>query len=316
MSQDKVIADAKPTNWVDRFAPSFLRPMLKLGRFDRPIGTWLLFWPCLWGVALAIPHKENTIVSEQALILKDHLWLFALFFFGAIVMRGAGCAYNDLMDRDFDRLVERTKKRPLASGQVSTREGWLFFSLLIMLGLLVLLQFNPFTIMLGASSLILVGIYPFMKRITYWPQLFLGLAFNWGVLLGWAAVTGSLSLEPVLLYIGGVFWTLGYDTIYAHQDKTDDILIGVKSTALKFGENTRAWVFIFYGMTIGFFILAGYKANLYGWYYFGIIFIIFHFRTQLKNLDIHNPESCLAVFKSNLYVGMALFLAIILTKIF
>jgi len=316
MSQDKIIADAKSTNWVDRFAPSLLRPLLKLGRFDRPIGTWLLLWPCWWGVALAIPHEETASFTDQVLIVKDHVWFLFLFVLGALVMRGAGCAYNDLVDRDFDRLVKRTQRRPLASGQVTIREGWLFFAVLVMMGFLVLLRFNAFTILLGASVLILVGIYPFMKRVTYWPQLFLGLAFNWGALMGWAAVTGTLSLEAVLLYIGGVFWTLGYDTIYAHQDKTDDILIGVKSTALKFGENTHAWVFIFYGMATGFFILAGYLTGLHAFYYFGIIIIIFLFRTQLKKLDIHNPESCLAVFKSNMYVGMSLFVFIMLTKIF
>ena len=309
MAESKVIADAKENNWVDRFAPSFARPFLKLARFDRPIGTWLLLWPCWWGVALAIPHQDYAN-------WKSYAWCLTLFAMGAVVMRGAGCAYNDIMDRKFDGMVERTSARPLASGQVTLTGAIAFTGVLVLLGLAVLLQFNMFTIYLGAGSLVLVGIYPLMKRFTYWPQLFLGLAFNWGALLGYAAVTGTLDLAAVFLYLAGIFWTLGYDTIYAHQDKTDDILIGVKSTALKFGENTRAWVFVFYGMTLGLLVLAGFMADLHGWFYLGVIATLFHFRNQLRKLDIHDPENCLRVFKSNLHVGTIIFVTIMLTKVF
>lgn len=299
-----VIADAKRDNWVDRFAPAFLRPLLKLGRMDRPIGVWLLFWPCSWAIALGGDYAKH----------PDYL-LLGLFFAGALLMRSAGCAFNDIVDREYDTRVERTQARPLASGQLSVREAWLFLALMALLGFLILLQLNGFSILLGAASLVLIGVYPFMKRITYWPQLFLGLTFNWGALLGWAAVTGSLSLEALYLYCAGVFWTLGYDTIYAHMDKTDDILIGVKSTALKFGENTRAWLFVFYGLAFGFFLLAGIEAGLNQVYYVGIIMIFFLFRHQISTLDIHDPKNCLKNFKSNNSVGLVLFLFIWASKI-
>ena len=304
MIKSKIIADAMTTNWVDRWSPLFLRPLLKLGRFDRPIGAWLLLWPCWWGVALAAP--QGTYPDFR---------LLALFALGAFAMRSAGCAFNDIVDRDYDNRVDRTEARPLASGQISLREAILFLILMCLLGLVVLMQLNKYTIILGVASLVLVAIYPFMKRITYWPQLFLGLTFNWGALMGWTAVTGSLSLEPVLLYVAGVFWTLGYDTIYAHMDKNDDILVGVKSTAIRLGENTRAWLFIFYGLTIGFLVLVGIKGDLMVIYYFGIIALLFHFKNQIKKLDIHDPVNCLRIFKSNMIVGLLLFLGIAASKL-
>ena len=299
MKKSKLIKDAKATNWVDRWAPKFLRPLLKLGRFDRPIGVWLLLWPCWWGIALATPQGEY----------PDYM-LLGLFAFGAFVMRSAGCAFNDIVDRDFDSRVNRTEARPLVSGHVNLREAILFLTLMGVLGFMALIQLNTYTIILGAASLVLVAIYPFMKRVTYWPQLFLGLTFNWGALIGWTAVTGSLSIEPVLLYIAGVFWTLGYDTIYAHMDKNDDILVGVKSTALRFGENTRAWLFVFYGLTLGLLMLVGIKGDLSAIYYAGIVAILFHFKNQIENLDIHDPANCLKVFKSNILVGLFLFLSL------
>ena len=304
MIKSKIIADAMTTNWVDRWSPLFLRPLLKLGRFDRPIGAWLLLWPCWWGVALAAP--QGTYPDFR---------LLGLFALGAFAMRSAGCAFNDIVDRDYDNRVDRTEARPLASGQISLREAILFLILMCLLGLVVLMQLNKYTIILGVASLVLVAIYPFMKRITYWPQLFLGLTFNWGALMGWTAVTGSLSLEPVLLYIAGVFWTLGYDTIYAHMDKNDDILVGVKSTAIRLGENTRAWLFIFYGLTIGFLVLVGIKGDLMVIYYFGIIALLFHFKNQIEKLDIHDPVNCLRIFKSNMIVGLLLFLGIAASKL-
>ncbi|MEL6289955.1 MAG: 4-hydroxybenzoate octaprenyltransferase, partial [Pseudomonadota bacterium] len=227
------IADAVPANWVDRFAPAFTRPYLRLARADRPIGTWLLLWPCLWASALAASAAGSPL---------PNLWHMALFAIGALVMRGAGCTFNDLVDRDIDAQVARTRSRPIPSGQVSARNAAVFMVALSLIGFVVLLQFNGPTIWLGIASLGIVAAYPFMKRVTNWPQFVLGLAFNWGALLGWTAVFGSLSAAPALLYLGGIAWTIGYDTIYAHQDREDDALIGVKSTARLFGDNTHRWL--------------------------------------------------------------------------
>ena len=204
--------------WIDQIAPHWSRGYLKLARLDRPIGTWLLLWPCLWSIALASP--ANTATPPYDLLL-----LFAL---GAMVMRGAGCTYNDIVDRDFDAKVTRTALRPIPAGDVTIRQAWLFLGLQLLIGLVILLQFNLVTVGLGLASVLLVVTYPFMKRITYWPQAWLGLTFNWGALMGWTAVTGSLGWPAVALYAAGFCWTLGYDTIYAHQDKEDDALIGVK----------------------------------------------------------------------------------------
>jgi len=220
-------ADASKDNWVDRFAPSRAKPYLRLMRADRPIGTWLLLLPCWQGLALA-----GAAVDAP---LSTYLLYAFLFSIGAFVMRGAGCAYNDIVDREFDLQVERTALRPIPSGQISVRHAWTFLFALCLVGLFILLQFNALTITLGFSSLLLVSAYPFMKRITWWPQAWLGLTFNWGALMGYAAIAGKLSLAAILLYAAGIAWTLGYDTIYAHQDKEDDALIGVKSSA-------RAWV--------------------------------------------------------------------------
>ena len=304
MAESHVIADANTANWVDRWVPEGMRPLLKLGRLDRPIGAWLLLWPCFWGISMATPMGSY-----------PEFTLLVLFTIGAFAMRSAGCAFNDIVDRDYDAQVERTSRRPLASGQISLREAVMFLSLLGMVGFVVLQQLNYFTIILGFFSLVLVGVYPFMKRVTYWPQLFLGLTFNWGVLMGWSAVTGSLSMEPLYLYLAGIFWTLGYDTIYAHMDKNDDILVGVKSTALKFGENTRAWLFLFYGLSLGFFILAGIEIELNRIYYIGVIAVFFHFKHQIATLEIHNSENCLLTFRSNMYVGAMVFLSIVASKL-
>ncbi|MCG8493452.1 MAG: 4-hydroxybenzoate octaprenyltransferase, partial [Sneathiellales bacterium] len=243
---DKIIADASKKNWVDAYAPDALQPYLKLSRFDRLIGSWLLLFPCWWSVTLATQPGH---FPDPFLLL--------LFAIGAFVMRGAGCTINDIVDRNFDGMVERSKKRPIPSGQVTVLQAFLWLGIQCLIGLLVLLQFNLNAILVGLASLILVVIYPFAKRFTYWPQFFLGIAFNYGALLGWVAVTGTLSWEAVILYIAGITWTLGYDTIYAHQDKDDDILIGVKSTALKLGDKTRDWLFGFYLITFVGICLAG-----------------------------------------------------------
>ncbi|TVR95420.1 MAG: 4-hydroxybenzoate octaprenyltransferase [Rhodospirillales bacterium] len=287
-------SDMPAASWIDRFAPARLRPYLRLARLDRPIGTWLLLLPCWWSVAMAAPGWPDPI-------------LLLLFAVGALVMRAAGCTINDIVDRDIDARVARTASRPLPSGAVSVRQALVFLVLLLALGLLVLVQFNPFAITVGALSLLLVVPYPLMKRITWWPQLWLGLTFNWGALVGWAAVQGELSAAPLVLYAAGIFWTLGYDTVYAHQDKADDVRIGVKSTALRLGAATRRWLVVFYGLAV---VLAGVAGGLaaLAWPYFvALAAAAGHFAWQVKRVDIDDPVSCLAVFKSNRDAGLIVF---------
>lgn len=296
--QGGAIADA-PGNWVDRLAPMPLRPFLRLARMDRPIGAWLLLWPCWWSLALAAGDWRLGI-------------LFAL---GAVVMRGAGCTFNDIADRDLDGRVARTANRPLPSGAVSLSAAWTFLLLQCGIGLLILLQFNRFAILLGLASLAPVAIYPFMKRITYWPQLFLGIAFNWGALLGWAAVAGGLALPAILLYLGGVFWTLGYDTIYALQDREDDALIGVKSTALKFGAHVRGAVAAFYCAALVLFAAAAWSAEVGAWFWAAFAPAAAHLGWQTWGFEIDNPDRCLAVFRANREFGLLMFLAIIVGKV-
>jgi len=291
--------DATPGNWVARM-PAPAQPYLRLMRADRPIGTWLLFIPCLWGLALAAAHGFAGV----------HLFFYAgLFALGAFVMRGAGCAYNDIIDRDIDAKVERTASRPLPSGQITVKQAWGFLAALCLIGLLVLLQFNRFTILLGFGALALVAAYPFMKRMTYWPQAWLGLTFNWGALVGYAAAAGTLHPATFALYGAGVFWTLGYDTIYAHQDSEDDALIGVKSTALKFGASTPKWLTGFYAATIALFALAGALAQFGVVYYIALAPAAAHFVWQIRKLDIHDHHNCLTLFKSNREAGLLLLLA-------
>ncbi|MDA5193343.1 4-hydroxybenzoate octaprenyltransferase [Govanella unica] len=295
-------ADAVTGSWVDHGAPSWMRPYLRLARADRPIGAWLLLWPCFWALTLARPEWRQ--------------WgLYILFFIGAFVMRGAGCVFNDIVDRDFDRRVERTRNRPLASGAVNLVQALAFMGLLLFVGLLVLLMLNPFSVWLGAGSLVIVAIYPFMKRFTDWPQLVLGFAFNWGALLGWAAVTGSLSAPAVALYLGGILWTLGYDTIYAHQDKDDDALIGVRSTARRFGGRTKLWLVGFYSGMLALLALAGYLANLHWVFYVVGALVAVQLYAQIIRVDIDDPDICLKVFRSNHLTGALVFLAIALAHI-
>ncbi|TNE40937.1 MAG: 4-hydroxybenzoate octaprenyltransferase [Alphaproteobacteria bacterium] len=297
---DRIIADASRQNWVDLYAPEVLQPYLKLSRLDRPIGTWLLLFPCLWSIALAAPAGE----------FPDFV-LFLLFALGALIMRSAGCTLNDIADRNFDGKVERTRKRPIPSGQVTVLQAIAWLVLQCLIGLIILLQFNSFAILLGAASLILVAIYPFAKRFTYWPQFFLGLAFNYGALLGWAAVTGGLSPAPVIMYIGGIAWTLGYDTIYAHQDKEDDILIGVKSTALKLGRQTHIWLTGFYVVIFLALLLSGYLVGLSATFYLLMIGAGAQLIWQLRSLDIDNSELCLRLFQSNKFFSAIVLVAII-----
>ncbi len=289
-------SDIRSDHWSLRLAPAAARPYLRLVRFDRPIGTWLLLFPCWWSLALA---------AAAAGSWPD--WRLALLFAaGALIMRSAGCTFNDLADRDFDARVARTAGRPIPSGQITPRQALVFLALQLLAGLLVLLQLNGFAVLLGLAALPLVFAYPFMKRFTYWPQAWLGLTFNWGALLGWAAVTGGLGWPPLLLYAAGICWTLGYDTIYAHQDKEDDALIGVKSSALKLGERTRPWVAGFYAGSVLLLAGAGLTAGL-GWpYLLAVAGVALHFAWQVRGLDIEDPAGCHARFKSNRFVGWIL----------
>ncbi len=277
-------------NWVDRWLPARGRPYARLMRLDRPIGTWLLLFPCWWSLALAYEGWRDFA-------------FFLLFGIGAVIMRGAGCTWNDITDREFDAKVARTRTRPLPSGQVSLRQAFLFLALQLAAALLILLAFNPFAIALGAASLIVVFAYPLMKRVTYWPQLFLGLAFNWGALLGWAAVKGALGPAPLLLYAAGIAWTLGYDTIYAHQDKEDDALLGLKSTALKFGARTKPWLYAFYTAAAALMAASGAALGLAWPYYLGVAVGGLQLFWQVAALALDDPDDCLAKFKSNRLFG-------------
>src|SRR5947208_12426654 len=291
------VADATG-NWVDTHAPSWSRPYLRLSRFDRPIGSWLLLMPCWWSAALAAGVARD--VSQLPLVI-------VLFLIGAFVMRGAGCAWNDITDRDLDARVERTRSRPLPAGQISVAQAFAFLVLQALVGLAVLLQFNRFAIMTGIASLVIVAVYPFMKRITWWPQVVLGLAFSWGALMGFAVTLGRIDLTALALYAGSISWVIGYDTIYAHQDAEDDALIGVKSTARLFGAHTRQALIMFYGlavMLIGIALASG-DARWPAW--FGLAAFAVHLAWQIKRLNISDPELCKRVFYSNRDAGLLLF---------
>jgi 4-hydroxybenzoate polyprenyltransferase len=296
------VPDAAPGNWVDRIAPASWLPYLRLARFDRPIGAWLLLFPCWWAQALAELSLERPYPRPLYLVL---------FLIGAFVMRGAGCTYNDIVDRDYDASVARTAARPIPSGQISVVEAQMFLTLLCIAGLVVLIQFNVFTIVLGAASLILVAIYPFMKRVTYWPQIMLGLTFKWGALVGWSAITGSLAWAPLALYAGAVLWTIGYDTIYAHQDKEDDLLVGLKSTALRLGEATPRWLILFYAGAVLLWGLAGAMAGARLVFFLALVLASVQLAWQVATLDVADPANCLARFKSNQLVGWILFLGLV-----
>ena len=295
------VADATG-NWVDTLAPRWSRPYLRLSRFDRPIGSWLLLMPCWWSAALAagVAHA----VWQLPLII-------VLFFVGAFVMRGAGCTWNDITDCDLDALVERTRSRPIPAGQVSVPQAVTFLVLQALIGLAVLLQFNRFAVMTGIASLAIVAIYPFMKRITWWPQIVLGLAFSWGALMGFAVLLGRIDAAALFLYAGSISWVIGYDTIYAHQDAEDDALIGIKSTALLFGARTRPVLMAFYATAV---VLIGgalwlAAARWPAW--IGLVVFATHLVWQIVRLDISDPALCLRVFKSNRDAGLLLFAALL-----
>ncbi len=296
------VADATG-NWVDTIAPAWSRPYLRLTRLDRPIGWWLLLMPCWWSAALAaIPAGWR----------GPDPWHVVLFLIGAIVMRGAGCTWNDLMDRDIDARVERTRSRPIPSGQVSVKAAAVFLVVQALIGLVVLMQFNRFTIWCGVASLAVVAIYPLMKRVTYWPQIFLGLAFSWGALMGWPAVFGRLDTPALLLYAGSIAWVIHYDTIYAHQDREDDALVGLKSTALLFGERTKPMLALFSTLAVILLGLAGYTAGAGVVFALGLAAFAVHLAWQIRTIDIADPALCLRLFKSNRDAGLILFAALIL----
>src|SRR6516165_7889559 len=295
------VADATG-NWVDSLAPPFSRPYLRLARLDRPIGSWLLLLPCWWSVGLAAVHANAEV----------NVWHTVLFFIGAFAMRGAGCTWNDIVDRDLDSRVERTRSRPIPSGQVTVAVAAGFLVLQALVGLVVLLQFNDFTHYVGFASLGIVAVYPFMKRITYWPQIVLGLAFSWGALMGWAAAFGRLDAAPLLLYAGSISWVIGYDTIYAHQDREDDALIGIKSTALLFGPGTKPMLVLFYFIAVALIGAAGYAAGAGIVFAIGLIVFAAHLAWQVHRLDISDPDNCLAVFKSDRDAGLILFAGLVL----
>ena len=298
-------SDIRKDHWLLRLAPAGARPYLELARLDRPIGTWLLLLPGWWALALA-PLAEPTASSPW----PD--WrLLLLFALGALVMRGAGCTYNDIVDRDFDARVARTAGRPLPSGRVSLRQALLFLAAQLLVGLAILLLLHPYAIALGAASLALVFSYPFMKRVTWWPQAWLGLTFNWGALLGWAAATGGLDWPALALYLGGLAWTLVYDTIYAHQDREDDALIGVRSTALRFGRATRPIVTGFALLTLAGWGAAGWLAAVAWPYWLGLGAAALSLAWQIATLDIDDPAGCKKRFQSNKWTGLLLFAGIL-----
>ena len=301
------VADAPSGNFVYRVLPRWAWPYAQLARWDRPIGWQLLMWPCFWSAALA----ANAAAPHQP-VFGQMLWHLLLFFIGSVAMRGAGCTYNDLVDEDIDSAVARTRSRPLPSGRATRSQAWTFLGLQALVGLLVLIQFNLFTIVLAILSLGVVAVYPFAKRFTDWPQFFLGLAFSWGGLVGWSAVFGSLSFAALALYVGAVAWTIGYDTIYAHQDKEDDAMIGVRSTARLFGESTKGWLLGFFAATLLLLAIAfiAVGAGFFAW--LGLVAAAVLFGYQLLVLDINNPVQCLGLFKLNSVVGAVIFAGLVL----
>ena len=293
-------SDIVSGDWVDRFLPSPARPYARLARIDRPIGTWLLYFPCVWGILLGwqVAGGETTKAA-----LLEVAWLILLFGIGALVMRGAGCTINDFLDREMDRKVARTATRPIASGAISPKRALVFMVFELTAGLVILLQLSPLAQMLGVGVLLLVFTYPLAKRVTYWPQFVLGLAFNWGALMGPAAIISDVPLEAFILYAAGISWTLGYDTIYAHQDKTDDAIVGVKSSALALGDKTKPAITCFYILTILLIGLVFYRLQLSPFSFIGLGLAAIHFYRQIIVTDLDDPKACLKTFKANRDAG-------------
>ncbi|MDX2222747.1 MAG: 4-hydroxybenzoate octaprenyltransferase [Rhodospirillaceae bacterium] len=301
MSEATTRSDIPVQSWIDRALPAAALPYARLMRLDRPIGTWLLLWPCWWSLALA----------GAGVFAWHHYVLFGL---GSIIMRGAGCTYNDIVDRHIDAAVARTAARPLPAGQVTPFQAWVFLAAQLAAALVILLQFNWFAVGVGAASLALVATYPFMKRITYWPQAWLGLTFNWGALLGWAAATGTIAWPALALYAAGIAWTLGYDTIYAMQDKEDDALIGVKSSALALGPRARPFIAVCYGLAVALLVAAVPFAQWNGLFFAVMALAGAHLIWQAASLVPDDPANCLARFKANRDFGALVMLAIVLAR--
>lgn len=295
------VADATG-NWVDTLAPTWTRPYLRLARYDRPIGSWLLLMPCWWSAALASGVAHD--------LTRLPLWVM-LFFIGSFVMRGAGCTWNDITDHKLDAKVERTRSRPIPAGQVTVVKALAFLVAQALVGLVVLVQFNWFAIMIGIASLSIVAIYPFMKRITWWPQVVLGLAFSWGALMGFAAEFARIDAAALLLYAGSISWVIAYDTIYAHQDAEDDALIGIKSTARLFAERTHQALIVFYGLAVVLIGVALYAAGAHALAWLGLAGFALHLGWQITRVDIADGALCLRVFKSNRDAGFILFAGLV-----
>jgi len=278
-----------------------LKIFVQLTRLDKPIGFLLLFWPCMWGLTLGYYFNNETTLYFKYI---------ALFFLGSVLMRSAGCIFNDIVDKDFDKKIQRTKERPIASGKISVLESFFYIVLLCLIAFIILLQFNKLTIILGMSSMILAFSYPFMKRITYWPQLFLGLTFNWGIIMGWTSITNSISIEPIILYLSAIFWTLGYDTIYGLQDLHDDEIIGVKSTSIKFKNNVKFFVGACYTLCVFFILIMFLLMKMDKYFLILLIPFIVCQVYQIKMFKIENQKSCLAAFKNNNLSGLLIFIFI------
>ena len=283
-----------------------IKIFIELTRLNKPIGFMLLFWPCAWGLTIAYDFQNG---------IDQYIFYIFLFFSGSVLMRSAGCIINDIVDKDFDKKVERTKNRPIASGKVSVLESFIYVILLCLLSLLILLQFNKLTIVLGISSMILAFAYPFMKRITYWPQLFLGITFNWGIIMGWSALTNNISIEPFLLYAAAIFWTLGYDTIYGLQDIHDDEIIGIKSTSIKFKNNPKVFVASCYCLCVLFILIMFFMMEINKYILFFCIPFVTSLFYQIKMFNIQNAKSCLAAFKFNNFSGFLNFIFIFLFSV-
>ncbi len=281
--------------------------IIALTRLNKPIGFMLLFWPCIWGLTLA--HDFN-------LSLEIFIFYGSLFFSGSVLMRSAGCIVNDISDKNFDKLVERTKNRPIASGKISIRLAAIYATVLCAIAFLVLINFNKFTILMALISMPLAFTYPLMKRFTYWPQLFLGITFNYGLVLAWISIKNDISIIPIIFYFGAIFWTLGYDTIYGYQDIKDDEIIGVKSTSIKFKNNPKKFVLICYLTFIASLILIGLLMKFNLFYYLFLIISVFQLIFfQIYKLNVNNPTSCLAKFKSNNFLGFLIFINLLIGKI-
>ena len=280
---------------------------IELTRLKKPIGFMLLFWPCAWGLTLAYDFSKN---------LNDYFFYLALFFFGSILMRSAGCIVNDIFDKEFDKKVERTKNRPIASDKISIRLAIFYTGVLCSFAFLVLINFNNLTIILALLSMPLAFTYPLMKRFTYWPQLFLGITFNYGLILGWTSIVSEISIAPIILYLGAIFWTLGYDTVYGFQDIKDDEIIGLKSTSIKFKQIPYTFLYMSYSIFFLSLILIGYLLKLNIYYYISLVLIFLHlFYFQLKKLNIKNSNSCLNTFKSNNHLGFYVFVGLVIGKL-